>query len=96
MLSLAPPPPPVKQRPQPKSSKLFFLTINAWCFFDRFWAPVKSRPKIEFKTFTSVLEHNKLYFEYGKILHEQENLTISIQLKYLINYKHSCVTPHFM
>lgn len=20
------------------------LTINAWCFFDKFWAPVKSRP----------------------------------------------------
>ena len=23
----------------------FILTINAWCFLDKFWAPVKSRPK---------------------------------------------------
>ena len=32
---------------QLKFTVIFFfpvLTINAWCFFDKFWAPVKSRP----------------------------------------------------
>ena len=28
----------------PVDSYFNALTINAWCFFDKFWAPVKSRP----------------------------------------------------
>lgn len=33
-----------QQQKFPVDSYLRALTINAWCFFDKFWAPVKSRP----------------------------------------------------